>query len=439
MEKFVITGGNKLHGSVRLGGAKNASFKLMIASLLAPGETRLLNVPHINDVEVTRKIIQQLGGNVHSAGERMLCIDAASLKTSKINLKYGKLSRASTMFAGPLLARFRQATLPLPGGDRIGARPLDRHFAGLQALGAQVKSTGNLVHLTANRLKGTTYQFAKSTHTGTETLIMAAVMAEGKTILENAALEPEIDDLIAFLNSMGAKIKRKLDRKIEIIGVSRIKPTIHRIMPDRNEAVSYACAAIATQGDIVVEDANSDQLQAFLESLEDANGGFEVGKFGIRFFYQGKLKATKVTTQPHPGFMTDWQPLWAVLMTQAYGTSLIHETVHNQRFQYVEDLNKMCAKKISFLNPKVSHPQDFYNFNLSEDQKSNYHALKIHGPTPLFAAKLRISDIRAGATLVLASLIAQGKSEISGIDHIDRGYENLDGRLIDLGANIKRV
>lgn len=439
MEKFIITGGKKLTGSIRLGGAKNASFKLMIAALLAKGESRLLNIPHIIDVQITRSIIENLGGKVRSAGERMLCIEAGKLKSHEIPQRFGKLSRASTMFTGPLLARFGEAVVPLPGGDKIGARPLDRHFAGLIALGASVKKRGSLVQITAKNLKGANFKFEKNTHTGTETLILAAVTAQGKTILENSALEPEIDDLISMLNNMGAKVRRRLNRRIEIIGVNKLHPTIHRIMPDRNESVSYACAAIATGGDIIVENARPEHLRAFLEVLEDAQGGFELGKFGIRFYKKQGLRATSVTTEPYPGFMTDWQPLWAVLMTQARGTSIIHEAVHNSRFQYVADLNKMCRRKITFFNPQVEDPERFYNFNLKDDEQTNYHAVKITGPTSLKSSKFKVHDLRAGATLVLASLIANGKSEIYGIDHIDRGYENLDGRLIDLGANIKRV
>jgi UDP-N-acetylglucosamine 1-carboxyvinyltransferase len=438
MEKFIIQGGKKLHGSVRLGGAKNASFKLMIASLLAKGESRLLNIPHIDDVEITRRVITHLGGEVHSAGERMLCIDASFLKTYKIPLGFGKKSRASSLFIAPLLARFNKAIVPLPGGDRIGARPLERHFSGFKALGAKIETVNSGVLVSADRLIGTRYKFEKNTHTGTETLIMAAVLAQGKTILENAALEPEVDDLITFLVSMGAKIQRKPGRKIEIVGVKGLKPTIHSIMPDRNEAISYACAALATRGDVVVENARKDHLEAFLNKLKEAGGGYDGGKFGIRFFFKKPLKSVDVVTRPYPGFMTDWQPLWAVLMTQARGTATIHEAVHNNRFQYVEYLRKMGAG-ISLFNPKVKNPQKFYNFNIEDDLPEYYHAEKIQGPRQLKGTKLEVHDLRAGATLVLAALIAQGTSTISGIEHIDRGYENLDGRLIDLGADIKRV
>lgn len=436
-EKFVILGGKRLHGSVRLGGAKNASFKLMIATLLAAGETHLLNIPRINDVEITRNIIEELGGRVRSAGERLLCVDCAKLKSHTIPEHFGKESRASSMFIGPLLSRFKQATVPLPGGDRIGNRPLDRHFDGLQALGATIRVKKNLVTVSAPSLKGTRYRFAKNTHTGTETMILAAVCAQGTTVLENAAEEPEVDDLISMLLKMGAKIVRK-KRRLTIEGVATLHPTIYSVMPDRNEAVSYATAAVATGGDIIVENARKSDLEAFLEKLSEAGGGYELGNFGIRFFAKAALLAVDITTKPHPGFMTDWQPLWAVLMTKANGISIIHEAIHANRFQYVPDLVQMGAR-IDLVNPHVRNPKRFYEFNKDDDRPEYKHAAKIDGPVNLQGMDLVVHDLRAGATLVLAALIARGQSTISGIEHIDRGYENLDGRLIDLGASIKRV
>lgn len=438
MESFIVQGGKKLHGSVRLGGAKNASFKLMIASLLTKGENRLLNLPRISDVEITRKIINYLGGRVRYAGERMIRIDASLLKRYEIPLRFGKESRASSLFIGPLLGRFKKAVIPLPGGDRIGRRPLDRHFEGFKALGANVQRLKDRVILTTEELQGRRFRFEKNTHTGTEALLMASVLAKGTTILENAALEPEVDDLIALLKRMGGRIERLPNRRIKIEGVETLFPAVHRIMPDRNEAVSYACAAIATKGDVIVENANPSHLKAFLQKLGEARGGYEVGSYGIRFYFKEPLRATRVVSRPHPGFMTDWQPLWAVLMTQAGGCSIIHETVHNNRFQYVEHLKGMGAK-ITLFNPKLANREKVYNFNLEDDQAEFKHALKIIGPTALRGGLLPVHDLRAGATLVLAALIADGKSTITGIDHIDRGYENLDGRLIDLGANIKRV
>ena len=438
MAKYIIDGGIPLYGSVRLGGAKNASFKLMIASLLAAGETRLLNFSHINDVYLTRDIITSLGGRVRSAGERTWFIDSGSLRSFTIDRKFGADSRASSLFVGPLLHRFHKAVFPLPGGDKLGNRPLDRHFAGLQALGAQVKFQGSMCEISSSQLRGAAYTFAKPSHTGTEALIMTAVLAEGKTVIHNAALEPEIDDLIAFLNQMGAKIKRTRHRTIAIIGVPKLQPTIYRIMPDRNEAVSYACAAIATKGDIVVENARPRHLEAFLDKLQVIGGGYDTGNFGIRFYYRQPLKATDVITGPHPGFMTDWQPLWAVLMTQAKGQSVIHEAVHPNRFQYVAGLTRMGAR-IEKFNPPVADLAKTYHFNPADDRPAYHHAIRITGPTSLKAGNMDVPDLRAGATFVLAALVASGRTTLNHIEHIERGYESLEARLQAIGAKIKRT
>ena len=433
-----IKGGQPLSGSVRLGGAKNASFKLMIASLLAEGESRLLNFSRISDVEVVGQIIRSLGGRVRKAGERALFINPNGLLRFEINDKKSSQGRFSTIFIPVLLHRFGQAVVPAPGGDKIGKRPLDRHFAGLKALGAKIEEKDGLYFARTDGLVGTTYRFEKNTHTGTETLILAGVKAKGITILENAALEPEIDDLIAYLNRMGAKIKRLPNRVIKIEGVRKLKGTIHKILPDRNEAVSYACTALATKGDIVIENANPKHLKAFLKALDQAQAGYEIGDYGIRFYYRKPLRATKIETLIEPGFMTDWQPLWGTLMTQAEGTSIVHETIMPDRFGYIKELKQMGAK-IERFQPKVKDPDKVYNFNLKDDKPNAKHAIKIYGPTPLQAGKFKVKDLRHGASLVMAALVANGVSTIYNLDQIDRGYEDLAGRLRMLGAQIKRV
>ena len=435
---FRITGGTKLHGSVRLGGAKNASYKLMIASLLGEEESRLLNFSHISDVQLVSKIIRYLGAKVTQAGERALFIDPSSLNQYQIQAEHGAQGRFSTMFIPILLHRFGHAVVPAPGGDKIGIRNLDRHFQGLEALGANITLENNMFVAHTTGLKGTRYRFAKNTHTRTETLIMAAVLAQGKTVLENAAEEPEIDDLIAFLNKMGAKIERIKPRTIEILGATRLGGAIHRIIPDRNEAVSYACAALATQGDVILENANARHLKAFLEKVEEAGGGYEAADYGVRFFFQKPLIATHLTTQIEPGFMTDWQPLWATLMTQAQGQSSIHETVMANRFQYLDELTQMGAK-IEAFNPELENPETVYNFNLEDDRPEFRHAIKISGPTPLTAGQYAVKDLRHGASLVLAAMIATGTSQITNVEQIERGYEKLDKRLNSMGAKIQLV
>ncbi len=440
MSKLIITGGTPLYGSVRVGGAKNASYKIMIAALLADSPSRLLNLPNISDVDLTSQIINDLGGKVEKRGERMLSVDPTSLEKNCLSSKVGQASRASTIFLPVLLAKFGHAIVPLPGGDKIGKRPLERHFAGLQALGAQVTIRDGQIEavLPMGKFQGNTYRFIKNSHTGTETLLMAAVLAEGITVLENAAQEPEVLDLVAFLNTLGARIELAGPRMFRITGVKNLHGAIYKIMPDRNEVVSYACAAIATKGDIVVENARPDHLAAFLQKLDDVGAGYQIGDYGIRFFYQGPLSATNVTTAIHPGFMTDWQPLWATLIAHAQGESLIHETVMQSRFQYVEPLQKMGAQ-IELFQPQVSNRDETYNFNLADERDDEKHALKIIGPTTFTGGEFEIHDLRAGATLILAALSGTGQTILHNLDQIDRGYEQFDARLCQLGAKIERV
>jgi UDP-N-acetylglucosamine 1-carboxyvinyltransferase len=438
MAQLVIQGGIPLHGTIKLSGAKNASFKLMIASLLCPETVKLSRLSQIADVQLTQKILQSLGCQVHSLGPNGLTLNARQIRTTQVPAELGQASRASSLLIAPLLARQGTARVPIPGGDKIGRRPLDRHLAGLEALGAKIKFQNGLYQAQASQLTGCHYHFLKPTHTGTETLIMAAVLAKGKTRLENAALEPEIDDLIEFLNRLGAKIKRRPGRVIEIQGVSRLHSGSHQVMPDRNEAVSYAIAAYVTQGEVVVTNARPEHLQAFLAKLKQAGAKYKIHKQAIRFQFHKPLRAVNLTTRPHPGFMTDWQPLWSVLATQSQGTSRIIETVFTSRFQYVKALQMMGAR-IEFFQPQPKNPEQYYNFNLADDRPENFHGLKINGPSPLNGKKVVVTDIRAGATLALAGLAAQGKTILENVEHIDRGYENFAGRLQSLNAAIERI
>ncbi len=439
MSTFHISGGTPLYGSVRVGGAKNASYKLMIAALLANSPSRLLNFSHISDVALVAKLIQALGGKAEEIGERAFLIDPAQLSKFVIDASHGEASRASTMFIPILLARFGEAVVPFPGGDKIGRRPLERHFEGLQALGATVSAEDNQIHVRAQKLVGTTYRFAKNTHTGTETLIMAAAMAEGITILENAAEEPEVDDLIAFLNTMGAHIERQPQRVIKITGVPHLEGAIYKIMPDQNQVVSFASAAIATKGDVIVEGARQHDLQAFLDQLDNIGAKYEIGTYGIRFYYDQPLVAADVTTSFFPGFKTDWQPLWVTMMTQATGQSLLHETVSQSRFSYVDSLIQMGAK-IELFNPVVDNPDQVYNFNIADAGAEDKHAAQIYGPTPLHGGEFSVKDLRHGATLMVAGIMAQGQTTLHDPDRqIDRGYEKLDVQLAAMGAHITRT
>jgi UDP-N-acetylglucosamine 1-carboxyvinyltransferase len=436
-QKLIIEGGTPLTGVVRLGGAKNAAYKLMIASIMADSKSRLLNLPEIEDVERVSQIIKELGGRVWSAGPKTVFIDPSKIEQSVVDGQHGQASRASTLFIGPLLAKFGHARVPLPGGDKIGKRPLGRHLKGLEQLGVKWIHKNDFLELKAEHLKGTTYRFKKNTHTGTETLIMAAVMAAGTTILENAAQEPEVDDLINFLNEMGARIRRRSFRVIEIEGVQKLHGAIYKVMPDRNEAVSYACGAIATKGDIVIENARHQDLTAFLDKLEETGAGYEIGDYGIRFYFKQPLRATDVKTEIHPGFMTDWQPLWATLIAHAHGKSIIHETVMQNRFQYVKQLKQMGAD-IRPIEIEVDHPEKVYNFNWADRRETDIHAIEINGPTKFKGGEFEVHDLRAGATILLAAISGVGTTTLTNIHQIDRGYENIDDKLRSLGAKIQR-
>jgi UDP-N-acetylglucosamine 1-carboxyvinyltransferase len=385
------------------------------------------------------RIARDLGVKIKIDGDHALVIKAERFSKNQIPLAIGAKMRTSFMMIVPLLLRTKKALIPNPGGCRIGARPMERHIEGLSKMGAKIQyhSDDGYFHSHLDSFSGKKIVFPKNTHTGTETLILAAVLAKGKTILENAASEPEVDDLIKLLNQMGARIKRTKARTIEIHGVPRLSGTTFRIMPDRNEVVTLAVAALVTRGDILVSGARRKDLISFLKKLDEAGGGWSQEKEGIRFFYQKRLRGVDIKTSPHPGFMTDWQAPWALLMTQATGQSIIYETVYENRFQYVSELLKMGAKIAAF-NPKVSDPTTFYNFNPEDDRPEYFHALKIFGPTRLHNAILSIPDLRAGATLVLAALAAPGESSLSGIETLYRGYEKLDYRLRILGAKIKK-
>lgn len=440
MAEYIIEGGSPLKGEIEISGAKNVVLPAVVAGLLTDEEIRLDNIPLISDLYLMVKIAKNLGADITINSDHSLSVKANNFKKQQIPLEIAAKLRTSFMMIVPLLVRLGRAEIPNPGGCRIGARPVSRLIEGLQHLGAQISynSSDGYFHATLKKFIGKTFRFAKNTHTGTEMLILAAVLADGQTILENASQEPEVDDLIIMLNQMGARIRRVKSRIVVIDGVKKLCGTSYKIMADRNEAVTFAVAALVTKGDIFVKGGQRKDLRAFLEKLDQAGAGWEPLVDGTRFYCKGMLRATKIITNPHPGFMTDWQAPWALLMTQAKGESVIHETVYENRFQYIDELKKMGAK-ISLFNPPVSHSGSFYNFNLDDDKPYFFHAAKISGPTPLHNAVLSIPDLRAGATLVLAALAASGKSYLSGIEHIDRGYEKFAERLKILGARIKRV
>lgn len=441
METFVVRGGTPLNGTITIGGAKNVALKILIASLLTDEEVIIHNVPSLGDVVSLIEVLKNLGVTAVVDGHTV-CVQCTPLLTDPIvPLDVGARLRTSSMVLGPLLARYGKAQVPNPGGCRLGARPIDRHIEGLRQMGAVIdyKSQDGYFYATARKLHGETISFAKNTHTGTETILLAAVLASGQTIIENAAEEVEVDDLIACLNQMGAKIYRQHARTIVVDGVSKLRGVEYTIMSDRNEEATFAIGAAITGGNVILSGSQISYMSAFLDKFTQVGGRYEaLDATHTRYFRESALKATDIETSPYPGFMTDWQAPWSVFMTQAAGQSLVHETVFESRFSYVRQLKKMGAQ-IDFVDPPVPHPEEFYNFNW-EDRKEGYHqGIQINGPTKLHNAVLQVDDIRAGATLVLAALIAEGESYLHGIELIDRGYEKIEERLEMLGADISRV
>lgn len=439
MEKFIISGGKQLNGTVSVSGAKNVALKALVAATLTDEEIVIENIPLISDFFVMVEIIKELGGEV-TITDHQARVQMKEFSKDTISLDEASHIRTSSMFLAPMLVRLKKAIIPNPGGCRLGARPIDRIVDGVAQMGAAIEydSDDGYFHATADKLHGISYTFTKNTHTGTETMIIAAVLAEGKTILENAAAEPEIDELINLLNSMGAKIRRVSERRIEIEGVEKLHGTTFTISPDRNEVVTFAIAAYITGGEVLVKGAREKDVQAFLEKLTQAGAKFSIEAEGIRFTTNGTLKATDVTTLPHPGFMTDWQAPWTVLMTQADGVSTVHETVFENKLTYIADLKKMGAD-IKPFKPEIADPETFYNFNLDDDKPEYVHAVRITGPKKLHNAVVSMVDLRAGAAVVMAALAAKGITNIHNINLIDRGYEKFEERLSALGADIRRV
>ena len=438
MKKYIIKGGNKLKGNIRVSGAKNVVLKAIIAACLTDQEVEIKNVPLINDFYIMLDLVREIGGQVNLLGHTVK-IKVEKIHSSKIPLETGAKTRTSSMFVAPLLARCGEALIPNPGGCRIGARPIDRHIEGLEKMGAasHYRSEDGYFHFKTDGLKGATYEFTKNTHTGTEVLIMAAVLASGETVLENAAAEPEVDDLINLLNLMGADVKRVNPRTIKIRGVKTLHGASYTIMADRNEVVTFAVLSALTGGDILIENVEMKQIAGFLEEFKKAGGEWEEKGSCVRFWLPNGIKPTDIVTSSHPGFMTDWQGPWAIFMTQAEGLSTIHETVYENRFSYVKELRKMGAN-LEFYVPEVKDPHNFYNFDYGKVSRGK-QGLRIKGPTVLHNAVLNILDLRAGATLVIGALIASGESVVYGLEYLERGYEAFDARLKSLGADIQAV
>lgn len=430
--KFIVQGGNPLHGNIKVSGSKNAATKLLVASMLSDKPSVFYNSPNkISDLTITKETCESLGSKISIEGDTLKA-HTEKFSTVVIPEKLGNLTRISILMAGPLLNRTGKAEIPIPGGCKIGARPVNFHIDALEKLGAHVDIKNDYYILSTDGLKGTNIHLEYPSVGATENVILASCLAKGRTILTNAAVEPEIIDLIKLLQKMGAIIEISTDRKITIEGVERLEGAEHNVIPDRNQVASFASAGLASKGDIFIENAIQEDLITFLNNVRRIGGKFEIKDNGIRFYYDGPFKSIALETNVHPGFMTDWQQPFVILMTQANGISIVHETVYEQRFGYVAELKKMGADIELFNQCLGGTPCRFAT--------SNYlHSAVIKGPTPLRGAEINIPDLRAGFSYLVAGIIAKGESIINGAIYIDRGYEDIDLKFKSIGADIKRV
>jgi len=423
MDRFIVEGGNPLRGEVRVAGAKNAVLKMMAAAILTDEPVVLRNVPRISDVAIMRETMADIGFRWTDVDEHTIQLSARGPEWLFVPLEAAMKMRSSFILLGPLLARHGRVIISNPGGDRIGRRPVDLHVGAMQTLGASIEYRNGYYFARADRLRGARIAFPYVTVMGTENAVLAACLADGTTVIENAAREPEVDDLIAMLRTMGARIERTAPHVVEVEGVRSLSGVEHTVIGDRIEAGTFAVAAASTGGEVSITGFDAAHLGAFADVLTQMGVELEAldadGPRGVRVRggSAGSVRPMAVETQPHPGLATDLQAPLAVLMTQAVGESSIHETIYSDRLEYAAELVKMGAVIEVF------------------DAR---HA-RVAGPTPLHGRMVQIPDLRAGATLVLAALAAEGTSTISGVEHVDRGYEAFEAKLVDLGARISRV
>lgn len=415
MEKLKVTGGCRLCGEVKASGAKNAALPILAASLLTADDLVLHNVPHLSDIRTMGKLLGGLGMSVEREGETVT-LNAKELTTLTAPYELVKTMRASIVTLGPMLARFGEARVSLPGGCAIGARPVDQHIKGLQMLGADVEIDHGYVVAKAKRLKGAHIVTDMVTVTGTENLLMAATLAEGTTVIENAAREPEVVDLADCLIAMGAKIRGAGTPVIEIEGVDCLHGAEHSVLPDRIETGSFLVAALMTRGDVTVTHAAPHTLDIVLDKLREAGANIRLGENWIRVSIDERPRAVSVRTVPHPGFPTDMQAQFMALDTIAQGTGRITETIFENRFMHVPELQRLGA-------------------NITVDG----HTAVVTGVESLSGANVMATDLRASASLVIAGLVASGETIVDRIYHLDRGYDHMEVKLAALGAQIERI
>jgi UDP-N-acetylglucosamine 1-carboxyvinyltransferase len=416
MEKFIITGQNKLFGEIKVAGAKNAALKILAATLLSDGQWHLKNVPAIADAKIMIELLRDLGAEIEEINSNEYKIQVKNICKNKLNPKLVHKLRSSILLLSPLLTRCGEIEFPHPGGCIIGRRPIDMFLDNFKAAGAEIKVKDGFYHIKAKRLTGAKFIFPWISHTGTESAMMQAVLAQGKTILVNAACEPEVEFLAEALKSCGAKIKGAGTHYIEIEGVEKLGAGKFTIIPDRIETGTFAVLG-ALCGDIKITNCEPRHLEVFWKMLSKIGVKFNKGQDFVYVKKSNDLKAIEVRTHEYPGFVTDLQPPFTVLMTQATGMSLMHETIYEGRLFFTDILNRMGAH-IIMCDP---------------------HRVVVSGPTKLYGAKIESPDLRAGIALLIAALCAIGKSEVENIYQIDRGYENIEGRLKALGAKITRI
>jgi UDP-N-acetylglucosamine 1-carboxyvinyltransferase len=424
MDKFVVRGGNPLLGTIKVSGAKNSALPCMAAAILTEDELILENIPQVRDIETERKLLESMGGEVqlgYGRAQHRTHIKCAVLSDPVAKYEIVKTMRASSLVLGPLIARTGMARVAMPGGCAIGGRPIDLHLKALEAMGATItQDHGYLEARSPNNgsspLKGAHIVFDKITVTGTEDILMAAVLADGESVLENAAREPEVTDLAALLIAMGAKIEGAGTSTIRVQGVGKLHGARYRINPDRIEAGTFLIAGAISGGDLNVDCCDPAHLGALVAKLEECGARLDVAKDHIRVRSEGKLKPADISTEEYPGFPTDMQAQFMALATQADGTSIITENIFENRFMHVQELNRMGA-------------------NITVQGRT----ATVRGGTPLQSAAVMCSDLRASASLVLAALVADGESILDRVYHIDRGYERIEEKLRGVGAQIRRM
>ena len=414
MDRLFVSGGTRLEGSIGISGAKNSALKLMAATLLASGRSTISNVPRIEDCRTMIEVLRRLGASAEWDGDRV-SVETAGVDSNEAPYELVSRMRASIVVLGPLLARFGRATVAMPGGCNIGSRNIDLHLKGLEKMGVEFTSEHGYLYARTSGLQGASINLDYPSVGATENVMMAAVAAEGVTVLENAAREPEIVDLAEMLRAMGAKIEGAGSTTIQIQGVTTFEPVEHRVVPDRIEAATFAVGACITQGDVTIEGGRADHLDLPLTKLSEAGAQVDVTDTGFRISAERRLDAVDFVTLPYPGLATDIQPPMMAMLATCSGTAIVTENVFESRFMFVDELKRMGA----------------------DIQTEGHHAV-VRGVERLSAAPVRALDLRAGAAMVMAALAADGETEIVDMHHVDRGYEDFEEKLMSLGATVRR-